>query len=293
MTIAGLRISPRRLRLALILPAGVALALTAAPAALADSVKSSNWAGYAIHHGGVRFKRVTGIWRQPTTTCTGGQATYSSIWVGLGGFSETSKALEQIGSEVDCNARGKTVSSVWYELVPAASRTIRMQVRPGDTLKATVTVIGHQVELALRDLTRHRLFTKSLQASSVDTSSAEWILETPSVCARTSSCEVLPLADFGRAAITHASATTVGGITGPISGRKWKTTKITLASSGRHFINQGGEVTAAMASPSSLSAGGGAFSITYQSSQAAQPTTAATTSQSNLRTGVLVRPGRR
>jgi Peptidase A4 family len=290
---AALRISNRRLRPALILLAGIALALVAAPAALADSVRSSNWAGYAIHRGGVRFKRVTGIWRQPTTTCTGGQATYSSIWVGLGGFSETSRALEQIGSEVDCNARGKTVSSVWYELVPAASRTIRMQVRPGDMLKATVTVTGHQVQLALRDLTRRRLFTKTLHASSVDTSSAEWILETPSVCAPNSSCQVLPLADFGRAAITHASATTTRGITGPISGRKWSTTKITLASAGHHFINQGAAATAAMALPSSLSAGGGAFSITYQGTQVAQPTTAATASQSNLRTGVLVRPGRR
>jgi hypothetical protein len=291
VTVARLPVRIRGLRLALLAAAGFALALAAAPAALADSVQSSNWAGYAIHRGGVRFKRVTGTWRQPTATCTGGRATYSSIWVGLGGYSETSNALEQIGSEVDCNARGKTVSSVWYELVPAASRTIRMQVRPGDTLKATVTVTGHTVQLALRDLTRRHSFTRTLHPSTVDVSSAEWILETPSVC-NGSLCRVLPLANFGRATVTGASATTTRGRKGPISARAWKTTKITLAGGGRHFINQGPEATVAMASPSSLSAGGGAFAVTYESTQAADPTTIAPTSQAGIRTGVLVRPRR-
>jgi hypothetical protein len=282
----------RWLRLALMVPAGLALALVAAPSALADSVQSSNWAGYAVHRGGVRFKSVTATWRQPNATCTAGQATYSSVWVGLGGYNETSKALEQIGSEVDCNARGRTVSSVWYELVPAASKTIRIQVRPGDTLKATVTVVGHKVSLGLRDLTRRRSFAKVLHASTVDVSSAEWILETPSVCQGSFSCEVLPLANFGRATITGASAATTRGIRGSISHRAWKTSKITLAGSGHHFINQGAQATVAMASPSSLTAGGGAFTVTYQSAPVADPTPVASTSQANLRTGVLVRPAR-
>src|SRR5436190_12438419 len=148
------------MRHALALSAGVAVMLLAAPAALADSVTSSNWAGYAVHRGGVKFKRVTGTWRQPKATCTPGRATYSSVWVGLGGYSVSSKALEQIGGEVDCNARGKVISSAWYELVPAPSRTIRLKVRPGDELKATVTVIGHQARLQLRNLTRRHTFTR-------------------------------------------------------------------------------------------------------------------------------------
>src|SRR5947208_3315598 len=188
-----------RIRLALALAAGAALTLLAAPGALADSVTSSNWAGYAAHRGGLRFKRVTGTWRQPAATCTPGQATYSSAWVGLGGFSETSQALEQIGSEMDCTARGRSVSSVWYELVPAGSRTIRMQVRSGDTLRATVAVDAGKVTLSIRDLTRRRSFSKTLRAREVDVSSAEWILETPSVCS-SGSCRVLPLANFGQAA---------------------------------------------------------------------------------------------
>jgi hypothetical protein len=281
----------KRLRLALMVPAGLALALVAAPAAFADSVQSSNWAGYAVHRGGARFKSVTGTWHVPTTTCTAGHSTYSSIWVGLGGYNESSNALEQIGSEADCKASGKTVSSVWYELVPAASKTIRMQVRPGDTLKATVTVVGHQVTLSLRNLTRHRLFTKKLRASSIDVSSAEWILETPSVCNANNLCQVLPLADFGNAWVTAASATTTRGNKGTIANRAWDTSKITLSSTGRTFVNQGPEATVSTASPSSLSPGGGTFSITYTSTQVTGPTTGPVT-QGRLRTGKLVRPAR-
>src|SRR4029077_3975427 len=143
----------------------------------------------------------------PTAQCVPGTPTYSSVWVGLGGYNETSNALEQIGSEVDCSARGKVLSSVWYELVPAPSRTIRMTVNPGDRLTASVDVNGHQVKLELDDLTRHKTFTHSVRASVVDVSSADWIVEAPSECAGNSSCQTLALANFGSAKFTRARAT--------------------------------------------------------------------------------------
>jgi hypothetical protein len=266
---------------------GLALVLLGAPAALADSVQSSNWAGYAAHRGRVKFKRVTGSWRQPTATCTPGHATYSSVWVGLGGYSESSRALEQIGGEVDCNARGKVVSSAWYELVPAPSRTIRLQVRPGDELRATVSVIGHQVRLQLRDLTKHHTFTKSVRVSTVDVGSAEWILETPSVCTNGVACQVLPLANFGKATITGATATTTRNVFGPISGRGWRASRITLASGHRFIDRASARVVSAL--PSSLSARGGSFSVTYQGST---PATATALRRSDVAAGPLVRPAR-
>jgi hypothetical protein len=284
----------KRVRVAFALVVGGVLALVTAPAALADSVTSSNWAGYAVHRGGVRFKRVTGTWRQPKTTCAAGHATYSSMWVGLGGFSESSQALEQIGSEVDCNARGRTVSSVWYELVPAASKTIRMQVHTGDTIRATVTATGHVVKLSVRDLTRRRSFTKTATAPAIDVSSAEWILETPSVCSG-SLCQVLPLADFGSAAFTGASAVSTRGVSGSISSRRWNSTRIILATEGHHFIGQAASPALATAAPSSLSARGGAFSVAYQAPQAPATSTVVTTSvrQAGVRAGqASVRTGR-
>jgi len=81
------RVSRRR-GLTLVLLA-FALSAASAPAALADSTQSSNWAGYAIHRSGVSFTKVIGAWRQPSATCTAGSPAYSSAWVGLGGYSET------------------------------------------------------------------------------------------------------------------------------------------------------------------------------------------------------------
>src|SRR5438874_1315188 len=70
----------------------MAAGLTAAPAALAKAAQSTNWAGYAVHRDGVSFRRVSANWTQPNASCAGGQPSYSSAWVGLGGYSPTSDA---------------------------------------------------------------------------------------------------------------------------------------------------------------------------------------------------------
>jgi hypothetical protein len=240
-------------------------ALAAAPAALADSTQSSNWAGYAVHRSGVKYKKATGTWIQPTATCSAGHATYSSVWVGLGGYGLNSKALEQIGTEADCTAGGRAVSSAWYELVPDPSHAIRLTIDPGDRVRATVSVTGAEVTLSLTDLTRHRSFTKRLRASTVDTTSAEWILEAPSVCTSSVSCHTLPLADFGSTPISSASAVTTTGRRGTITDPRWTATKISLAASGRRFISDpwASLVTAV---PSAPTANGTAFTVTYSGS---------------------------
>jgi hypothetical protein len=271
---------------------GVALtalvALWSVPVALADSARSSNWAGYSIHRAGVRFRHVSAVWRQPGATCTPGTATYSSIWVGLGGFNRDAKALEQIGSEVDCSADGRIVSSVWYELVPEPSHTISLAVAPGDVLSASLTVKRHSVTLTLRDLTRESKFTRRTHASSLDLRSADWIVEAPSECQGPTSCQPLPLANFGSASFAHAHAATAKGHSGRISSRKWDTTKITLVSRARHFVSSDAS-TDAQANPSRLSARGGSFTVTY--SGAASTSRAAVSGNSPI-AARLLRPGR-
>jgi hypothetical protein len=267
----------RRARtLALALTAGVIVALGAAPAALADSTQSSNWAGYAIHRSHVSFEKVLGTWRQPTANCTGATPSYSSVWVGLGGFSLNAQALEQIGSEVDCSPTGQVVSTAWYELVPAPSRAISMRVDPGDELSASVTVKGHQTRLTLRDLTRHTSFTRSLYVKKVDLGSAEWIVEAPSECSTPSSCQTLSLANFGTATFSSASATSTTGHTGRISDHHWGVTRITLAAGHRRFIAE--PAPTAQALPSPLTAGGSAFSVTYLAAPSASTTSTTPTS---------------
>ena len=96
--------------------------------------------------------------------------------------------------------------------------------------------------MTLDDLTRHRSFTKRLHAAHVDTTSAEWILEAPTVCTGVASCHTLPLADFGSAGFTAASAVTTTGHRGSITDRQWTATRISLAAGGRQFVSAPGGV---------------------------------------------------
>jgi Peptidase A4 family len=241
-----------------------ALPLLAVPLAHADSGASSNWAGYAVHRPGVKFNHVIGEWTQPRVQCRRNHPTYSAVWVGLGGFSQSSQALEQIGTEVDCTGSGRVVSSAWYELVPAASRSIQMRVNPGDQLAASVAVNGHQVVVALVNLTTHASFSKTLEAPLVDITSADWIVEAPSECFSASSCATLPLANFGAATFSNARAESVDGHVGTISDPAWGYTEIRLRPQGRRFVSRHGPTTVAGgANPSTLSTDGSSFTVTF------------------------------
>src|SRR5581483_3647427 len=242
----------------------LAAGMTAAPAALAQATESTNWAGYAVHRDGVSFHRVSAGWIQPNATCTAGQPSYSSAWVGLGGYSPTSDALEQIGTELDCNAAGKVVSSAWYELVPAPSKAISIDVQPGDAMHATVTVTGHRVVVELDNLTRHLSFRKTLRSAAIDVSSAEWILEAPSQCVSQYACQALPLADFGSMSFDSATAVASNGKTGTIAGGAWARTRIKLTpGSQRMIVTRNSTDSAGTAVPSALRGGGSAFEVTF------------------------------
>jgi hypothetical protein len=246
---------------------GIAMALIAPCTALADSSLSTNWAGYAVHRGGVSFRNVSATWKQPTADCNTPYATYEATWVGIGGYNRNSNALEQIGTELDCNGSGGARSAAWYEVVPAPSRRIGMTIRPGDTISATVTVVGRRrVTLKIADRTRHESFSRQLTVSTVDVRSAEWIVEAPSGCFSDNSCRTLPLTNFGTESFTAASATTAKGRHGSITSSLWGRSKITLAPRGATFISSG---SAGRAAPSALAQSGSSFLVTYGQATAA------------------------
>jgi hypothetical protein len=247
----------------------VAAALLGAPLALANTTKSTNWAGYAVHRDGVSFHRVSGTWTQPSATCVKGQPSYSATWVGLGGYDPTSEALEQIGTEVDCTAAGKVKSSAWYELVPAPSMTISLSVAPGDVMHATVTVTGRRVVVELDNLTQHHQFHKAFEAASMDVSSAEWIVEAPSQCISQFACQALPLADFGSITFASATAAATTGQSGTIADSRWGRTRIRLTPGNQRFIvARNTSDTAGSAAPSALRGGGSGFDVTYATASA-------------------------
>jgi hypothetical protein len=274
----------RKVLICLMLASG----LVAAPAALADTTTSSNWSGYAIHRTGVTFRRAQATWTQPTATCPGGQATYSSFWVGIGGYSGESDALEQTGTELDCSARGKSSSKAWYEIVPAPAQQIRtMVVRPGDKMSANVLVQGHQITLRLVDETRHKTFKKTFTRSTVDISSAEWIAEAPSTCVSANVCHVLPLTNFGSMRFSAAKAVTIHYQSGAISDSTWSTTKIILSDGAPVFPGLGGG--SGGATPTALGNSGLSFGIHYTTAKGSAASAAR--AQSATSAGHGIQPG--
>jgi Peptidase A4 family len=243
-----------------------AVALAAPAAAVADASLSTNWAGFAVHRAGVRFRNVSATWTEPAAACHAPNPTWEATWVGIGGYNRNSNALEQIGTELDCAKSGATLTGAWYEVVPAPSKRIGMAIRPGDTITASVTVVGRRVTLKLADRSRHESFSRRVTVSSVDIRSAEWIVEAPSACFTISSCHTLPLTDFGTESFRGATATTTQGHRGSIASSRWGRSKITLAPGGTGFISSG---AGARAVPSGLSSGGSAFSVTFSRSSAA------------------------
>jgi hypothetical protein len=256
--------------------AAVLAALTIAAGTVGQSSAAtafrSNWAGYAVT--GTTFKSVSGTWIQPTANCssTTGQTTASAFWVGLGGDSDTSSALEQTGTEADCLANGTTRYTAWYELVPASSVRISLRVSAGDTMAASVRVEGSKVTVRLRNLTSGKSFTRTLRMAAPDTASAEWIAEAPSAVTGRGTM-VLPLTDFGTVRFTNATATSSTGHTGTIGDSAWTASRILLeAGSGGgpgNFGPYAPEAGGTAAVPGALSSSG-AFSVKWRETAVAQ-----------------------
>jgi hypothetical protein len=220
---------------------------------------SSNWAGYAVTHR-KPFTSVTGKWVQPTATCVDLSSTYSAFWVGLGGFSANSFAVEQTGTLANCSD-GSPSYTAWYELYPKPPVMLRTAVHPGDTLSATVSVSRKTVVIRLRNVTTGKLFTKRLRMNRPDLGSAEWVAEAPSGCDSAGNCSTLPLTNFGTVAFSHGTAT-VKGHKGHISDPVWSETTIELHGDLNDPNNP--SQAGANAIPRGLGPDGGSFAIDWQ-----------------------------
>jgi hypothetical protein len=246
----------------------LALAATlagAAPAAAAteqvQESASENWAGYVVSpNNGTNFSSVAASWVEPSASCsTGVGETHAAFWVGLGGSNGQSQALEQTGTEVDCSATGQVSHFAWYELVPSAPVRMDIAISAGDHVSARVTVDGSNVTITLADTTTGQSATRTLQMSNPDTSSAEWIAESPSACAASlQDCQPLTLSDFGRVTFTNASAT-AGGHTGSIADSAWTPSAVALTSQDGSGAQPSGSSNGSSFSVSYLQGNGGGY----------------------------------
>jgi len=251
---------------------------TRAVAVTAPSTPSSNWSGYAVTSPtatAVSYTSVTGTWTVPTANCTAADAGASSaVWVGLGGYSLTAQALEQTGTDADCNDSGAPSYYAWYELVPADPVNLKAKVRPGDTITTSVNILPATtttpttVELQVINRTRGWRFTTKQVPSALDTSSAEWIIEAPSDCSGYS-CRPVPLANFGTTTIGKIAA--IGdGQPGTLTNPAWTEYPIQLVPTTRaHGYYPGADRfgglagSTAGATPGAISSDGRSFAVNW------------------------------
>src|SRR5262245_42314647 len=143
---------------------------------------SQNWCGYAVESdlnapltGAV--SDVKGKWTVPAVSSSGSAHTYSSIWVGIDGYSDNT--VEQTGTEQDWTPAGP-VYYAWFEMYPKFGyRILNFPVQPGDTISAEIKYIGNnRFTLTISNRTRNVTFSTT-QRHKARRSSAEWIVEAP------------------------------------------------------------------------------------------------------------------
>lgn len=153
---------------------------------------SPNWSGYAVTAG--PYTSATGTWVVPVVRPTA-TPSYSSTWVGIDGFDNTS--LIQVGTAQSYHD-GAAFYSAWWEILPAAARTIAtVAVRPGDTISATISeTTPDRWTITLRNRTTGASFATT-QHYGGPGASAEWIQEAPTVGGR-----LTKIAAYGSTTIT-------------------------------------------------------------------------------------------
>ena len=154
---------------------------------------------------------------------------YSSAWVGIGGFFTSSSEsnvyndLIQLGTEQDASSRGATQYYAWYEMLPSSETVIsKFTIKPGDTITAsleetgTVTVGSGKNQkteqawiLSMRDGSEQWSTTVDYDSS---LSSAEWIMEAPY------DNGILPLADYKLATFNPCLANGAAGLNTGVQG---------------------------------------------------------------------------
>jgi hypothetical protein len=211
---------------------------TTTPAVTSDT--SSNWSGYVANGG--TYTSVTGTWIVPQvgTTTTGADAT----WVGIGGVSGTD--LLQAGTQATVSG-GSVTYEAWIEMLPESSRTVSLDVAPGDSVTVTITEQSSgQWLIAMANNTTQASYQRTVTYSS-SRSSAEWVQEAPS-----SGRGIIPLDDFGTVRFTAGSAV-----------RDGKNLNLTaLGATAVAMINRSGQ---AIAQPSTLGTDGSSFAVTRTS----------------------------
>lgn len=178
-------------------------------------LQSPAYSGYEADISTGSFSNVSGSWVQPAATCSGDSYSSVVIWVGL--QDNVASQLEQIGTELDCYLGSTTaLSFAWYEMAPASSRAVSLEVSPGDRIAVRVNASGADFGLAISNLSTGQSFSTQQTGTAAPTR-AQWIVEAPSSA---SSGKVFALTNFSKITISNAGAS-ANDQRGPILDSDW------------------------------------------------------------------------
>jgi hypothetical protein len=186
-----------------------------APAHANAGWNSSNWSGYALSGSG--YTSITGSWTVQAVAASS-KATYSSQWIGIDGFNNSS--LIQTGTESDF-ANGTAHYDAWWEILPAAETVVSgMSVRPGDHMSASVNKgSGTSWTISISDDTTGQTFSTTQTYTGPQTS-AEWIEEAPTVGGRVATLANYGLTTFDPGTVNGANPDLTSGDSGVMVQRR-------------------------------------------------------------------------
>jgi hypothetical protein len=288
-----------------------------------NATTSGNWSGYVAEANSSQQRQnsvtaVSGSWVVPEVTGPSTGATYGSVWVGIDGYSNST--VEQIGTEEDF-VNGKPVYYAWWEMYSSGGRQpeqpiTSMTVHPGDLISGSVQYItsgahAGQFDLSIVDQSQANDAFSTYQTSSAtqsplaQRSSAEWIVEAPTVNGFAPSCptclhDALPertgeaptvdgriatLPNFGSVVFSDATAV-INGVSGAINSPSWKSRAVDFVAGGNGQVLDivPGGVTHDMTSV--LTDSGTSFVVTDNTSAGAA-TTAGPMAEAGVPTGTV------
>ncbi len=258
------------------------------------AVYGDNWSGYMavsdLRNPKPLVTGVSGTWQIPEVTgaCNIANPVRSlydtMMWVGIGG-TPNDPSLIQIGTD-NVFKDGQMDYFAWYELLPDNPIRIDLEVRPGDTITASIRLVDSQKnlwELYIKNLTTGKAadpITLSYKSSRL---TAEWIAEGPTGKYDGYPFQVMPIGyprmHFVYSGPTAGNFATIGNTTGPIN--RFPNVPIAISASGDKLISSGPIITNGpsgthmqqfsavriqlpLISPSRLGADGGSFDLDLQ-----------------------------
>ncbi len=246
---------------------------TPTPTPSSTATTSENWSGYVAATNltdpqADSVTAVSGSWVVPTVSASSSNGrSYSAVWVGIDGYNDST--VEQIGTSQNV-VNGRAEYEVWWEMYSSGKQqpeqvVSSMTIEPGDSISASVQYISSGAHagdfyLTITDNSRagdsFSIYVSSAQTQSpaAERSSAEWVVEAPSL-----GNNVADLSDFGTVTFTSAAAT-INGVTGSIDDSAWQSQAINMASGFGSLED----------TTSTLVDSGSSFAVTYDTSSAAQ-----------------------